>query len=166
MLALVFGFFLEWFEGVYQAEIMEQFVGEEVPESFPDGYYSCRNSHPKPLFSTPPQHELNCTRAQQYEVLKEKIKEEMKTLVNLKNYIQAVLIITAAVMILQLDLKIVSASRKTKKLEVLTLNFLGLSVKREVFRMGEGDRLAIREVGEDRFTNSNYCFSVRLVNGK
>lgn len=66
-------------------------------------------------------------------------------------------------LLLSLDLTVVSVRRGSKAARVATYRMLGLSLERRVCEVQEGDRLAIVELGESRFTNTNYYYSVRVV---
>jgi hypothetical protein len=66
-------------------------------------------------------------------------------------------------LLLSLDLTVVSVRKGSKIAKVSTYRTLGLSLERKVYEVGEKDRLAIVELGESRFSNTNYYYSVRVI---
>lgn len=61
-------------------------------------------------------------------------------------------------LLLTLDLRVVSACRGDPTLRVTTYCYLGAVVKQEVHVVEEGERLRVCEMGETRFTNTNYYY--------
>ena len=67
------------------------------------------------------------------------------------------------VILLSLDLTVVTVKKGSKVARVSTYGMLGLTLERRQVSVGEGDRLSIVEMGESRFSNTNYYYSVRVV---
>lgn len=75
-------------------------------------------------------------------------------------------LVAIGALLLSLDLKIVKVSKNSNIIKTQSFSMLGLSLKRKTIEISEGDRLSIFEEGQSRFTNTNYYYSVRVVNRK